>query len=386
MVQRTLLLLLLLTAVMSCGCSAPRGRTQSRRPAAPPTMLQPAPVVYTAGGESGTGKIAAMAVQPGTQQRYVVLMEWARQDREGIEGRYRLLRLDVSTGDTQELGPVDTGEAGPRDIACAANGRIAVEQESDLEETRIRVREPGGAWRAAYGWMAHDLPEPIGWTSDSKSLLCRHFRTDSFDAAFTALTSASLRDPFRERSIAHRVLQNATWSADGSRCYALAFSHTGGTLDLLSVGWPSGHESLLLRGSLGDLSVAEENGTFAFIRETGADGWEVWSVPRGARPGPTPVVLPSVPAEFALSPDGRYAAAVLGKVAGDSNLAEGGVAVYRLRDGAEYRIPDTVGKNVMMLHWVLGGRAVIYTAAPSGVLSWESKAMGTQVWVAEVSP
>ncbi len=107
----------------------------------------------------------------------------------------------------------------------------------------------------------------------------------------------------------------------------------------------------------------------------------------GSKPERTAVVLPSVPMEFAVSPDGQYVAVVLGKWPKDGKspaLAEGGLAVYRLSDAAEYRVPDTIGKNVMMMHWVLGGRAVAYTVVPQGFLDWESKAMGKQVWLAEV--
>ena len=103
-----------------------------------------------------------------------------------------------------------------------------------------------------------------------------------------------------------------------------------------------------------------------------------------SKPERTPVLLPSVPTEFVVSPDGKYVAAVLGKEVGMSVLAEGGLVVYRLDDGTEYRVPDTVGKNVMMVHWALGSRAVTYSVVPQGSLDWEDKAMGKQVWLAEV--
>jgi len=381
------LVVAVLAAATACGCSGMGGVAQpghSSKPPAPPRVLKPARVIYTVGGKLGTSKIAAIATQPGTKQRYVLLMAWIPQDKEGIEGRYRLVRLDLITGGTQELGAVDEGEAEPRHIACAHNGRIAVEQERHVEETRISVREPDGAWRTAIDWTQSTLQEPIGWSSDSRSLLCDHFRTDPFYAVFTAATSASPGEPFRERAIAHRSLQNAIWSADGSSFYALAPGRTGTALDLLSVGWPSGREKTLLRGELGDLTVAEDSGTLAFIASAGGNRWQIWRMQPGSKPERTPVLLPSVPTEFVVSPDGKYAMAVLGKEVGMSVLAEGGLVAYGLDDGTEYRVPDTVGRNVMMVHWALGGRAVTYTVVPQGSLDWEDKAMGKQVWLVHV--
>jgi hypothetical protein len=376
----------LLAAATMCGCSKAGGggqRNHLGKPAAPPKVLKPARVVFTAGGKLGAAKTAAIAMQPGTQQRYLVLMEWVQQDKTGSEGRYRLIRLDLTAGGTQELGAVDGIVAEPRHITYARNGRIAVEG----EDNQINVREPDGAWRTAIHRTDDTLHEPFGWRPDSQSLLCHHFRSDPFSYVFTVVTSASPSEPFRERSIAHRLVQNAVWSANGSGFYALAPGRTGTALDLLSVEWPSGRETTLLRGELGGLSVAEESGTLAFIGEAEGDNWQVWTMRPGSKPERTPVVLPSMPTEFEVSPDGTYVAAVLGKEPKSDKgfpRAEGGLAVYRLSDGAEYRVPDTIGKNVMMMHWVLGGRAVVYTVVPRGFLDWESKAMGERLWLVNV--
>jgi hypothetical protein len=380
------LVVALLAAATMCGCSKAGGggqRNHLGKPGAPPKVLKPARVIYTAGGKLGAAKIAAIAMQPGTKQRYLVLMQWVQQGKKVYEGRYRLIRLDLTSGSTQELGAVDEGGAEPRHIACARNGRIAVEG----EDNQINVREPDGAWRTAIHRTDDTLHEPLGWSPDSRSLLCHHVRVATYGYDFTAVTSASSSEPFRERSIAHRFVQNAVWSADGSGFYALAPGRTGTALDLLSVEWPSGRETTLLRGELGDLSVAEEIGTLAFIASAGGDSWEVWTMQPGSKPERTPVVLPSMPTEFEVSPDGTYVAAVLGKQPKSDKgfpLAEGGLAVYRLSDGAEYRVPDTIGKNVMMMHWVLGGRAVVYTVVPRGFLDWESKATGERLWLVNV--
>ncbi len=190
-----ILVVALLVAATACGCAKTGGDGRSDhlgKPAAPPKVLKPARVIYTAGGKLGTAKIGAIAVQPGTKQRYVLLAEWVQQGKEGIEGRYRLIRLDLSTGCTQELGVVDEGEAEPRHIACARNGRTAVEQGNpqSYEEYRIRAREPDGAWRVAIDWTQSTLQEPVAWSPDSHSLLCHHFRSDPLTYGFTVATSA----------------------------------------------------------------------------------------------------------------------------------------------------------------------------------------------------
>jgi hypothetical protein len=189
---------------------------------------------------------------------------------------------------------------------------------------------------------------------------------------------------FVETRLMDRSVLNAAWSADGSLIFAYALSPTP---RLVSIDWPSQNETTLLSSPWpsSDPMVAEESGTLLVSVHSGDDKEAVWRVQPGAKPEPTPVTLPSRWMELAVSPDGRYLAAVLRKVSGQGANArvtrEGGLVIYGLDDGREIRVPDTAGRNIIMLRWVLAGRGVVYTVAPKGVEVYEDKAVGEQLWL-----
>jgi dipeptidyl aminopeptidase/acylaminoacyl peptidase len=178
------------------------------------------------------------------------------------------------------------------------------------------------------------------------------------------------------------------WAFDGSVIFAVSPSATSlHDASLLSIGWPSHKVRTLLTGPLGYLDVADETGTAVVPMAEGRQ-WGIWRVQSGGEPERTPIILPDVPTESRVSPNGRYVAVVsggrrVGKLvrvpAGD-----GGLAVYDTVDGSEYRVSDTVGKRIAMVHWVLEGRALVFTIIPKGGYPEDFNALGHQLWLVDM--
>jgi hypothetical protein len=389
-----LCLLLVLPTLAGCG-KAPAESAAPRAAKArqgPPQTLPAAKPIYTAGGSVGAGWFGAVAVQPGGGQRSLVLVEWVASKKDPSSGSYRLLRFDLVSRKLQRLADLGEGELDSGAVACAANGRIAMREERRWgydEDCRIKEREPDGQWRAVTDWT-NDLETPEGWSPDSSALLMRRLRQqEGWPLVYAVASSSGPRAPFTEMPLSPRPLQQAVWSADSSRLFASALrSGPGLTVDLVSIAWPSRKAQSLLTTSMAELMVAEESGTLVACAMGADQQYQVWRVDPGAAPVLTPASPPSVPVAAAVSPDGEALAVVLGQWTRQDRPAtsEGGLAVFDLATGAERLVPDTVGKNINVAHWVLGGHALIFTIAPKGLDDYDAKGMGRQVWLVEVEP
>jgi hypothetical protein len=323
------------------------------------------------------GKIGAIAVQPGSGQKYFLLQEWKSEGKEEMQGRNYLVRLDASSGKSGKIAALAPNIAGPMSIAYAHNGRIAIREERYQPggyQYRISVREPGGTWRPVSQW-SNELQTPVAWSPDSTSLLCHRSSGNpaGFDYSFSVATAASPKQQFVQTEIAKNTASDMLWETNGRRLYAVNRGHA----KVFSVDWPSRKETALFSAvGLQDLSIAEATGEVVALSEFSAGKAAVWKLSPGAGAKATGAVLSPWPVKAAISPDGR-------QIAG-TQYKTGGLIVYDLNSGKSQRVSALAGKNVMRIQWALGGRALIFIIAPKGVHDWDNKAMGSQVWLVPV--
>jgi hypothetical protein len=394
------LLCLLLAFPTLAGCGKAPAESAAPRAAkarqGPPQTLPAAKAIYTAGGKVGAGWFGAVAVQPGAGQRYLVLVEWIASRQDPSLGRYRLLRLDLSSREVQQLAELGEGELDSRDVACARSGRIAIQEERPQEddyEHRIRVREPDGQWRPVTDWTLGMTQTPVAWSADSSALLYHRFSYERSLFSYDVAASSSATAAFAHTAVTGARLLNGTWSKDGRRLYGNGWLSTRSreAPGLIAVDWPSQTARAIpptsTETAVTEVLVAADSGDVVMLRASADWTMTVWRMPSGSsRMESAGITLPARGVGTAISPDSKLLAVVLGRETKDSVLWEGGLIVYRLDDGRECRVPDTVGKNITAVHWVLGGRALVFTIAPKGIADYEAKGAGQQVWMVEVEP
>lgn len=378
-----------------------------------PQVLRPAQAIY-----ASSGKIGTLVVQPGTRQRYLLLQEVVRseasKDMRGQFGRklqeaeaarikgvpaaqaYQrfapresLVRLDIPSGKAEKLAEFPSANDQVRPMACARNGRVAVQERRprtrrDLEY-RINEWEPKGQWRVVTGWSAV-AQYPLAWNPDSTRLLVQILGGASPSRLWPTVgvvTVAATKGAFAQPRLREEASTTARWSVDGKQLYCQR-PRTPMLDDLISVAWPSQREMLLSAGiGVTEMSVAEESGDVVVLSPTSGRRVAVWRMRPGSRLKVTPVALPSWPVDAVVSPDGKYVAVVLaGNPESKPTVGEGGLVVYDLDDGSQRSVPGLVGKNVVRVSWALGGRALVFTVAPRGKMEWE--ALGKQIWLAHV--
>lgn len=340
----------------------------------------PGKVVYNPGHSRGQVPLEAVAVQPGAGQRFVFLYEWVRKHE-----RARLTRLDLADGKVQVLKDLGEDRLDPYAVlVCARNGRVALDRYGGTV-----LREPDGRWRPLDDGKGDNVP--LAWSPDSRSLLYSSLSEADIQRQrwFTTMvaTVISAKGKLRQETLATPDLpiRQAMWGADDSTIFALVLSPTSiYDSSLTSIGWPSREVKTLLTGPLANLDVAEESGTVLVPMAEGRQ-YGVWTVEPSGNPKRTPIIIPDVPMESRISPNGRYLAAVLGgswedkiarKLAGD-----GGLVIYDTVDGSEYHVSGTQGKRIAMVHWVLEGKALVFTIIPKGGHPGNSDTLPYQLWL-----
>jgi len=354
--------------------------TPSARGARVVRTVGPGKVVYCPGRSRGQIPLEAVAVQSGAGQRFVFLYEWVRKDE-----RDRLTRLDLADGKVQVLSDLGEDRLDPYvDLVCARNGRVAVKWYGGTV-----LREPDGRWIPLDGGKRHNAP--MAWSPDSRSLIYSSLSEADYQHqqwfATMVATVTSAKGSLRQETLANpdRPIRQAMWGADDSTIYALVLSPTSVyDSSLVSIGWPSREVKTLLTGAIANLDVAEKNGTAVVPMAEGRQ-YAVWTVQRSEKPKRTPIMISDVPMESRISPNGRYLAAVLGgswidKIARE-RAGDGGVVIYDTADGSEYRVSETVGKRIAEVHWVLEGKALVFTIIPKGGHPGNPDALPYQLWL-----
>jgi hypothetical protein len=380
---RLLCLLLVFPTLAGCGkAPAASAGADKRLPTGPH-------VVYIS-----KGTLLAVTVQPGQQQRYVLVGENVPADAShrpperdhiyaGGEAKLRFVRLDLKTGQAttvKEFGPpAPVPMLFDRQIAYARDGRIAYCEGIDKPFV-VHIVDPDGSTRSIT--MPEDvdaLIRPV-WHPDSSHLLFfKWFLSASPPPPGRqepVLATVPARGSITERTLPANAIssQDTTWSADGQSIYSSAVLSEA-QVQLWRTAYPSLAYEALATYSLGSIwqhaslptfMAAEESGTLAWLTYRGGSGaeggFDVWRLAPGGKPSRTRLVLEARPRRMALSPDGESLAFVQG---------DGTLAVARLSTG----VPEVVTKislgkdSYPFLSWALGGNALLVERDVRGQLA-----------------
>jgi len=301
----------------------------------------------------------------------------------------RVLRLNLATRQATLLGESPSPVPGFLDtcIAVSADGRCAVVErhwDSTPVWSSVFVGDGDEMWTRVT--PSEDLCQiQLSWSPDGNALAYISLKYGEFPKIIsTEAVAIAVPRPARVGSEivltrpGHLPL-DLEWATSGRRVYLISHPPEDGDELLEAVDWPTlSRQQLMTAGSLAELSVARASGDVIVMevrdRESGetADSAPVvvWRLRPDGTVEETAVTLNRLPLAAIVSPKGERLAVVLWAEGSDARSPKAaGLVVYQLADGTSRRFdasPSTFF-NPPPVHWMLGGRALLFQEGKSKV-------------------
>jgi hypothetical protein len=338
-------------------------------------------IVYESQGEIAAVRVAA---PEGHEQAFI--WEWiggldAVSADPAVSGEVlRLVQLDLATRQATLLreAPCRAFPFIEPGITVSADGRYAsieVQVTGIPGGSRVLVGEWDQEWTPVTSWQEGDRAMPQ-WSPDGTALT---YVSVGYDESLhvASVDAVAIALPRRSRIATEIVLTRSgrscldmEWAPDSQRVYLMSRGPDDGDYLLEAVGWPAlTRQTLMATRRLWGLSVARASHDVLVLevqdRQSGetADSARVvvWRLRPDGTVEETAVRLDRLPGAAIVSPDGQRLAVLLKAEDSDPILPEaGGLVVYQLADGSSQRFDASSGLLSRSIHWVFGGRAVLF--------------------------
>jgi len=353
------------------GCGAPEQSTGE----------QPLPaegVIYESQGE-----IAAVRVAGARGQEQAFIWEWI-----GPRQALRLLSVDLATGETTLMAEERCTvtlflEAS---IAVSTEGRWAT-LETEIGEpagpirSRVLVGDGGGRQTPITPW-GEGLRGVPRWSPDGSavayySITYEEPRIGSAEAVAIAVGRFARLGREIVLTRPGQSCVGLDWAPDSRRVYLISRGTDEDDCVLEAVEWPTlERQTIMTAGGLGHLSVARASGDAVFTQVQEMEPGErvdsesrvIWRLRAENGLEQTAGRVDRPPLATIVSPDGERLAVLRGHQNHDLALPRAdGLMVFDLADGSSRRVGDCSGTLGESIHWVFGGRALVFPESESTV-------------------
>jgi len=373
-------LLCVLGAVLP-GCAAPE-QSAGQHP------LPADGIIYESAGE-----IAAVRVAGAKEQEQAFIWEWIGRDEAlwagpDVTGEVRrLLRVDLATGETTLMAeerctafPVMEGM-----IAVSTKGRWASVETGRLADpirSRVLVGDRWGTPTPVTPWGEglRGLPR---WSPDGTALLYVSVKYEEFPR-FASLEAVAVAVPRRARIATEIAMtrpgywcEGLDWAPNSKRVYLISRGTDDGECLAEAVEWPTlKRQTIMKAGGLGRLSVARATGDVVFTQVQEMEPGEradsesrvLWRLRADDGLEQTGARVDRPPLAMIVSPEGERVAVLLAaKDSEPTHPRAEALMVYELGDGSSQRVGDCSGTLSESIHWVFGGRALVFPEGKSRV-------------------